>query len=169
MLCIIARAYSRRNASENPTGIETGVSPRVATVWCWSQRIRKPNRDWNCNKSCNQSTEWICRNASENPTGIETSFSPRSQDITAMSQPSENPTGIETYISTQRWQSTLRRNASENPTGIETLTKRTLRTSSLRSQRIRKPNRDWNSAIATANSPTEVATHQKTQQGLKLR
>ena len=110
-----------RNASENPTGIETVRLHNAYSVCTMSQRIRKPNRDWNnvYSRSCHF---WsISRNASENPTGIET-YIYRMWDKIFI--------GVATHQKTQQ--------------GLKLGYKIAQKRASNLSQRIRKPNRDWN-------------------------
>ena len=86
-----------------------------------------------------------CRNASENPAGIETKpvkggVLPSKYGRNA----SENPAGIETRLLASKEELQACRNASENPAGIETMR-----------------------TTLTRQESGLVATHQKTQQGLK--
>ena len=81
---------------------------------------------------------------------------------------SENPAGIETSLPWLRHRMFLSRNASENPAGIETCIWNYFQLIIRESQRIRKPSRDWNQRYKRSfHNFHSVATHQKTQQGLK--
>ena len=62
----------RRSALENPIGIETTSSPLLRFSQSLSQRIRKPNRDWNPSVTKVYIPDVTCRSALENPIGIET-------------------------------------------------------------------------------------------------
>ena len=62
----------RRSALENPIGIETHHDSYIRKGMAGSQRIRKPNRDWNPSVTKVYIPDVTCRSALENPIGIET-------------------------------------------------------------------------------------------------
>jgi len=81
--------------------------------------------------------------ASENPIGIETSERGWLQTwISGNHSASENPIGIETTLPIPSSMRSLHHSASENPIGIETGRASGTPRQRLRSQRIRKPDRD---------------------------
>ena len=109
-----------------------------------SQRIRKPNRDWNVQIAQITYIPVAGRSALENPIGIETHHERLRHRCKSGRSALENPIGIETMQPLEGRLPRCRRSALENPIGIETTKSPLLRFSQSLSQRIRKPNRDWN-------------------------
>ena len=116
------RKMTGRNASENPTGIETN-----SLQICWAGNIgvathQKTQQGLKRRPSCTLCVLLPRRNASENPTGIETNAQTE-QSLTHLPcrNASENPTGIENLYTQRSQEPEPGRNASENPTGIETV------------------------------------------------
>ncbi len=85
------------------------------------QLIRKPDRDWNVDKSSVSLSGTDGYNSLENPIGIETASYNAKQANSSSYNSLENPIGIETASYNAKQANSSSYNSLENPIGIETL------------------------------------------------